>query len=216
MNYKAVIFDLDGTLLDSLEDLADSMNAVLESAGYPVYDIESYKYFVGDGMEKLVSRTLPEKCRDIEIIKKYTEKMKDEYTKRWNIKTKPYDGITDLLDMLTEKSIHMTVLSNKPDNFTKLIVKELLPKWKFEAVYGQRKSMPRKPDPTAALEIAGILGLQPREILYLGDTGTDMQTASNAGMYAIGALWGFREKDELITNGAKTVIDKPLDLLQLF
>jgi len=213
MNYKAVIFDLDGTLLDSLEDLADSMNVVLGNAGFPIHGVESYKYFVGDGMEKLVLRTLPEKHRDIETIKKCMEKIQEEYAKRWNIKTKPYDGIANLLDVLTEKSIHMAVLSNKPDNFTKLIVKELLPKWEFKAVYGQRESTPRKPDPTAALEIAGILGLQSREILYLGDTGTDMQTASNAGMYAVGALWGFREKEELITNGARTVIDKPLDLL---
>jgi phosphoglycolate phosphatase len=215
MNYKAVIFDLDGTLLDSLEDLADSMNAVLESAGFPVHDVESYKYFVGDGMEKLVFRTLPEKHRDAGTIAKYTEKMKEEYSRRWNVKTKPYKGIAELLDMLTDKAIHMAVLSNKPDNFTKLIIKELLPKWNFRAVYGQRKSIPRKPDPSGALEIAGILGLQPREILYLGDTGTDMKTASNAGMYAVGALWGFREKEELIANGARAVINKPLDLLNL-
>lgn len=215
MNYNAVIFDLDGTLLDSIEDLADSMNAVLKSAGFPVHDVESYKYYVGDGMEKLVFRALPEVYRDNETVKQFSEKMQEEYAKRWNKKTRPYDGIPELLDILAGKNIHMAVLSNKPDNFTKLIVKELLPNWNFRVVCGDRNGIPKKPDPKGALEIAGALGLQPKNVLYLGDTGTDMQTANNAGMFAVGALWGFRKREELVINGAKALIDNPLDLLHL-
>ncbi|HOJ10857.1 MAG TPA: HAD family hydrolase [Clostridiales bacterium] len=215
MKYKAVIFDLDGTLLDSIDDLADSMNAVLEDAGYPAHDIQSYKYFVGDGMEKLVFRSLPEEYRDTETVKKYAGKMKQEYEKRWNNKTRPYQGIPELLDALSSRDVHIAVLSNKPDNFTKLMIKELLPNWEFRAVYGDRNYIPRKPDPAGAIEIARTMGLQSREILYLGDTGTDMQTACSAGMYAVGALWGFRGKDELLANGAKALIEKPLDLLNL-
>ncbi|HHV97247.1 MAG TPA: HAD family hydrolase [Clostridiaceae bacterium] len=213
--FKAVIFDLDGTLLDTIEDLADSMNAVLAEAGYPLHGIQSYKYFVGKGMKNLVYNALPPEHRNEETIKVFTQKMKEEYAKRWNVKTRPYDGIPELLDILEVKRIDKAVLSNKPDNFTKIIIKELLPKWKFAVVFGERDSIPRKPDPTGALEIAHILNLKPHEILYLGDTGTDMKTAVSAGMYAVGALWGFREKDELIANGAKVVIEHPLELLNL-
>jgi len=212
-NYRAVIFDLDGTLLDSIEDLSDSMNAVLKDAGYPIHEIQSYKYFVGNGMEKLVFNALPQEYRCEDTIKKLTEKMNQEYDKRWNVKTHPYDGIAELLDALITKNIDMAVLSNKPDKFTKIIVKELLSNWKFHVVYGERKFVPKKPDPTGAIEIAHTLGLKPREIIYLGDTNTDMQTAISAGMYAVGALWGFREKDELVSSGAKAVIQKPLELL---
>jgi len=213
--FKAVIFDLDGTLLDTIEDLADSMNAVLAEAGYPLHGIQSYKYFVGKGMKNLVYNALPPEHRNEETIKVFTQKMKEEYAKRWNVKTRPYDGIPELLDILEVKRIDKAVLSNKPDNFTKIIIKELLPKWKFAVVFGERDSIPRKPDPTGALEIAHILNLKPHEILYLGDTGTDMKTAVSAGMYAVGALWGFREKDELIANRAKVVIEHPLELLNL-
>ena len=213
--FKAVIFDLDGTLLDSIEDLADSMNAVLAKAGYPVHDLQSYKYFVGNGMKNLVINALPPEHRNEDTIKIYTQKMKEEYAKRWNVKTRPYEGIPELLDALETMGMDMAVLSNKPDNFTKIIVEELLPKWKFSVVFGERTSVPRKPDPTGALEIAHILNLKPHEVLYLGDTGTDMKTAVSAGMYAVGALWGFREKDELLENGAKVIIQNPLELLNI-
>lgn len=216
MNYRAVIFDLDGTLLDSIEDLADSMNAVLAEAGLPTHDIESYKYFVGNGMKNLVLQSLPESRRDSRSVEQFIQKMKEEYGKRWNKKTRPYDGIPGLLDKLAEKDIHMAVLSNKPDKFTKLIARELLSNWYFSAVYGDREGIPRKPNPEGALEIAGMLGLQPKNILYLGDSGVDMQTANNAGMFAVGALWGFRKKEELLSNGAAALISNPLELLSFF
>jgi phosphoglycolate phosphatase len=215
MKYKAAIFDLDGTLLDTIEDLGDSMNYVLEKMGYPTHDMEKYKYFVGNGVINLVSRALPADKRDDGIVKAALAAMKDAYSKRWDVKTKPYPGITDLLDALADKGIKLSVLSNKTDDITKLVIKKLLPSWSFYPVFGEREGVPRKPDPTGAIEITQILGANPGECLFLGDTGVDMKTATAAGMYAVGVLWGFRKAEELVENGAKTLISHPLDLLKL-
>jgi len=215
MRYKAVIFDLDGTLLDTIEDLGDSMNSVLEKHGYPVHDLKAYKYFVGNGMRNLVLRALPENRRDSASVDQGLIEMQSEYAKRWADKTRPYPGIPALLDALTEKGIKLAVLSNKLDKFSNDIVKKLLPHWDFYPVYGERKGVPIKPDPAGALEIAGILGLSPEEFLYLGDSGVDMKTAVSAGMYAIGVLWGFRNAGELRENGANMIIADPLEVLKL-
>lgn len=215
MKYKAVIFDLDGTLLDTIDDLGDSMNSVLERHGYPVHDLGAYKYFVGNGMRNLVLRALPEDNRDSASVDRGLMEMRDEYAKRWADKTRPYPGIPALLDALTMKGIKLAVLSNKLDRFSNDIVKKLLPDWSFYPVYGEREGVPIKPDPAGALEIAQILGLSPEEFLYLGDTGIDMKTAISAGMYAIGVLWGFRNAEELMNNGANMIIADPLEILKL-
>lgn len=215
MTYEAVLFDLDGTLLDTLRDLADSMNSALKSMGFPSHDVEKYKYFVGDGMYNLVLRTLPPNIREETIIKKCLVKMEDEYSKRWADTTRPYKGIPELLDRLDGLGLKKAVLSNKPHDFTKLIVDKLLSKWSFDTVLGQREGVPKKPDPAAALEIVDKLDIPPEKFLYLGDTNTDMKTANAAGMYAVGVLWGFREADELIENGARVLIKSPMDLLDI-
>ncbi|MGI6668631.1 MAG: HAD family hydrolase [Acetivibrionales bacterium] len=213
MKYKAAIFDLDGTLLDTIEDLCDSMNYVLEQMGCPTHSIEKYKYFVGDGMRNLVLRALPEDKRDKGSVESALAAMRNAYSKRWDVKSRPYPGITDLLDALACKGIKLSVLSNKVDDITKMIIKKLLPSWNFYPVFGERQGVPRKPDPAGALEIAHLLGVEPGECLYLGDTGVDMKTATAAGMYAVGVLWGFRKAEELVENGARTLISHPLDLL---
>jgi phosphoglycolate phosphatase len=141
--------------------------------------------------------------------------MRREYTQRWAELTKPYPGVPDLLDGLTQRGIRMAVLSNKPDDFTKLMVEALLPRWSFEAVLGVRAGVPKKPDPAAALEIARKLGVEPSAFLYLGDTDTDMKTAVSAGMFPVGALWGFRPGNELAAHGAQVLIQDPPDLLGL-
>jgi phosphoglycolate phosphatase len=216
MKYQAVIFDVDGTLLDSLEDLADSMNVILQQFGFPVHHLDRYKYFVGDGMENLVRRSLPEERRQDEaVVAECFARMREEYGKRWKTKTHLYEGISELLDSLAGLGVRMSVLSNKPDDFTKKVVKELLGRWRFEHVFGERSSVPRKPDPAAALEIAQLSRISPDGFLYLGDTATDMRTASAAGMFAVGALWGFRQSDELLSGGAKVLIGNPLELLHL-
>jgi phosphoglycolate phosphatase len=216
MKFKAIIFDLDGTLLDSLADIADAVNAVLGSLQYPPHPLESYKYFVGDGMDTLARRVIPAEFCSEQIITKFINSVKDEYATRWNHTTKPYPGIPELLTTLTRLGVKLAVLSNKPHEFTQMMVSRLFPEWRFDAVYGARPEVKKKPDPAAALEIAARLCLQPAQIVYLGDSGTDMQTALAAGMYGIGALWGFRDAHELYEAGAMDLVKYPLELVDFF
>ena len=215
-NFQAIILDLDGTLLDTLEDLADSMNGTLSHFGFPVHALEKYKYFVGDGMENLVKRSLPDSAKsDLQVISQCLEMMRQTYERNWNVKSRPYPGIPELLDALSARGLKMAVLSNKPHDFTLKIVEGLLPAWRFDPVMGERPPIPRKPDPSSALEIAKVLGVEPAGFLFLGDTATDMKTANAAGMFAVGALWGFRNAEELIASGAGKLIAKPAELLEL-
>jgi phosphoglycolate phosphatase len=214
MNYKAVIFDMDGTLLDTLADLAESMNQVLGRFGFPGHGEEAYKYFVGDGIEILARRALPSDRVNDTLVAQCVSAMVEEYARRWDLKTRPYEGIPELLDALTEKKLPMAILSNKPHDFSLLVADKLLARWTFQVILGARPSVPKKPDPAAALEIARDLRLAPEEILYLGDTGTDMKTARAAGMFPVGALWGFRTESELTAEGARVLIEHPQDLLQ--
>lgn len=215
VNYQAVIFDLDGTLLNTLEDLADSMNAVLEEMSFPTHKTDSYRYFVGEGMRTLAKRVLPAGCHDEGLIDLVVQRMSSEYDQRWMLKSRPYPGIEELLDSLTEFGVSIAVLSNKPDAFTQIMVPALLPGSRFCQVLGARTGVPVKPDPQAALEIAAKLGLAPEKILYVGDTATDMLTAKAAGMVAVGVAWGFRAVDELIEHGAKLIIGYPAELMEL-
>jgi phosphoglycolate phosphatase len=215
MRYRAVLFDLDGTLLDTLEDIADSVNIVLSRSGLPEHDIESYRYFIGEGIEELAMRALPEDMQDEATINEYVAAIREEYGGRWANKTRPYQGIPELLDTLTARGIKMAILSNKPDNLTGITVSSLLSDWRFECVIGAAPAVPIKPDPSMALEIARRLDIPPGEFIYLGDGDTDMKTAVAAGMYPVGALWGFRTAAELTASGASKLIDKPADLLEL-
>jgi phosphoglycolate phosphatase len=216
MKFRAVLFDLDGTLLDTLQDLADAMNTVLRRSGFATHPLEAYKYFVGDGMATLVHRGLPATHRNDEATASAClAAMKEEYRRRWMEQTRPYPGIPVLLDELAARQIKISVLSNKPDEFTRMMVERLLPRWPFECVFGERPGIPRKPDPSAALEIAGRSQVPVEAFAYLGDTATDMITANAAGMYAVGVTWGFRPAEELTANGARTLISSPADFLEL-
>ena len=213
MRFAVAVFDLDGTLLDTLADLADSTNAALAAAGHPPHPIDAYRYFIGNGIENLVRCALPATARDDASVARAKAAMEAEYSRRWQAKTQPYAGVPELLDALSERQMPMAILSNKPQAFTRLAVDVLLPRWSFHPVCGAQPDVPRKPDPAAALYIAAALGHSPEECLYLGDTDTDMQTATRAGMYALGATWGFRSGDELRRSGARDLLDAPLDLL---
>jgi phosphoglycolate phosphatase len=215
MRFQAVLFDLDGTLLDTLEDLADSTNAALRAQGFPEHPLAAYRYFVGDGVEQLVRRALPPERLEAASVARSVELMRREYSARWADKTRPYPAVPELLDALTARGLPMAVLSNKPDDFTQLCVSRLLPRWRFEVVLGADAGRPKKPDPAAAREIAARLNLPPARIIYLGDTNTDMQTAVAAGMYPVGALWGFRTAAELTASGAQLLLEKPTGLLAL-
>jgi phosphoglycolate phosphatase len=217
MAYRAVLFDLDGTLLNTLEDLADSMNAVLKRFGFPEHREKAYKYFVGDGMETLVKRALPENRRtDESVVAECLGSMRREYEKRQMEKTRPYEGIPALLDAMAAMGKRMAILSNKPHDSTRAVVAKLLPGWSFDVVLGERPNIPKKPDPAGALEIASHMGIPCREFLYAGDTGTDMITANEAGMFAVGVLWGFRKAEELVSHGARALVEKPHELLTFF
>ncbi len=213
MPYHAVLFDLDGTLLDTLEDLADSTNAALAELGIPGHSPGAYKQFVGDGLENLVRRALRQERPDESLLVRGIELTRQEYSRRWAEKTRPYSGVPELLDGLSRRQIPMAVLSNKPDEFTRLCVSRLLAGWHFQVVQGATPQLPRKPDPRGALAIAGQMNKAPAEVLYLGDTNTDMQTAVAAGMFPVGALWGFRTADELLATGAKALAHAPTDVL---
>ncbi len=215
MIYRAVLFDLDGTLLNTLRDLADSTNFVLAQAGIPQHEAEAYRYFVGSGRRVLASRALPEELRDEQTVDKIASQIEEVYSQRWAEHTLPYPGIPDLLDALTDLGIRMAVLSNKPQRPAELMVSRLLPRWHFDIVEGERQGVPLKPDPFAALEIARRMKMEPAEVLYLGDSATDMRTAVAANMYPVGALWGFRTAQELMTGGAKALIQCPANLLPL-
>jgi phosphoglycolate phosphatase len=213
MKFKAVIFDLDGTLLDTIADLGDSVNAVMKKYGFPEHDYETYKLFVGKGVENLISKSLPFKEIDENELKKYLSDMKDEYSRQIFNKTRPYPGINDLLDYLNTKRLSISVYSNKQDEFTKIMIKKYFPDKKFDFIIGSQESKPLKPDPSIPLEISEKLNIKPEEFLYLGDSGIDMNTAKNAGMFPAGVLWGFRTEKELRENGAKLLLKNPHDLI---
>jgi phosphoglycolate phosphatase len=216
MNYQAVIFDLDGTLLNTLDDLMAAVNYGLGRLGLPPHGPEEFKYFVGSGRDVMAARALPQDKRDPETVRKLCEYVDSFYMEHWIDHTRPYTGIPELLNFLTARKLHMAVLSNKPHNFTVLNISKLLAPWHFEIVLGATDSMPKKPDCTSALHIARQLAIAPAEFVYLGDSDVDMETALNAGMYPVGACWGFRTVGELKASGAKKLIQKPLELMELF
>ncbi len=215
MNIEAVIFDMDGTLIDSLEDLADSVNLFLQQEGYPVHPFESYRYFVGKGAKSLVIDALPESDRGETLIHKALKAFEEIYGKNWKKKTKLYPGIAEMLDKLVENETPISILSNKPENFVIECASWFLSKWHFSPILGQKDGKPAKPSPDRALEIAESLKTKPGNILFVGDSNIDMQTANNAGMISAGVSWGFRPVKELIENGAKCILEKPGDILKI-
>ncbi|HBP66613.1 MAG TPA: HAD family hydrolase [Desulfosporosinus sp.] len=215
MKFKGIIFDLDGTLVNSLEDIADSMNKVLERYSFPAHKLQAYKHFVGNGIKNLVREALPESSKEEIFVLKCYGLMMEEYRNNCLNKTRPYDGIVELLNSLTTFKMKLAVLSNKDHELAKIVVTSLLPNCNFEEVIGVSAETPRKPNPLGALLISQQLGIAPECLIYVGDSDVDMQTANSAGMYAVGALWGFRTQEELMASGAKYLIKHPLELNQL-
>lgn len=215
MKYRAVVFDLDGTLLDTLEDLADSLNRVLQAKGLPTHELEAFRYFVGNGAAKLVSRALPPAQRNDGLCADCLAAFRREYQQNWNRKTRPYEGVAELLNGLTAKGIAMAVLTNKPQHFAELCMQEFLSDWRFAMILGQRDGVPMKPNPAGSREILRSLDLPAQACLYVGDSDVDMTTALNANMLPVGAAWGFRSEEELRKAGAVEIITQPTELLAL-
>jgi phosphoglycolate phosphatase len=215
MKYTAVLFDLDGTLLDTLDDLADSANVTLRRRGWPEHPPEAYKTFVGDGVTTLLRRCLPEEHRDEQTVAECVAEMRAEYAERWDAKTRPYDGIVEMLEQLHARGLKLAVLSNKPHDATKKCVDRFFGHISFACVQGVDDGIPPKPDPAGTNHIRQTLATAPEKFLYLGDTNTDMKTAVAAGMRPVGVTWGFRTPEELRANGARTLIDHPRELFTL-
>ena len=210
--FKAVIFDLDGTLLYTLDDLADSLNSVLAEEGLPVHDNDSYRLMIGNGLDMLVARALPNGMRIPAHVRPIAQKFAARYREVQCRKTRPYPDVEILLKNLLERELKLAVLSNKAHPNTLEVVEHYFP-CVFSCVLGMRQEVPLKPDPTAALEVARSLSLNPADFIFLGDSDVDMKTARNAGMFPVGAAWGYRSPDELLRAGAGAIIEAPLDLL---
>lgn len=213
--FRACLFDLDGTLLDTLRDLGESMNLVLQRRGFPTHPVDAYRFLVGEGAVLLVERSFPETHRDPATVQSGLAEYRAVYERRWNVHTRPYDGIPEMLDALAARGLALGILSNKPHAMTRRCVEGYLARWRFACVLGQRDTVARKPDPAGALEAARLLDAAPDEVLYLGDTATDMDTARAAGMFAVGATWGFRPASELRAHGADALAAHPRDVLAL-
>lgn len=208
---RGVIFDLDGTLVDSLGDIADAMNRTLAERGFPTHPRDAYRSFIGDGVQKLAERVLPEEKQGerAAVVAAYEA----DYARHLLASSAPYPGIPALLDALSARGVPMTVLSNKPDAPTRELVHALFGRWSFKAIAGERPGVPRKPDPSAAWQLAEAMGLPAREVSFIGDTLVDVLCARAAGMRPLGVLWGFRA-DEVAASGVTTV-RHPEELLPL-
>ena len=210
----ALIFDLDGTLVNSLDDLADATNRTLKGAGYPVHPVNDYRYFVGNGLKVLLQRALPVHApTEGPVFDALLERLRLSYDAHWNDKSRPYAGIAALLDQLAARCIPMAVLSNKPDNWTGIIVRHYFPHTPFAVIRGALPGVPHKPDPQAALQVAAILGQPPASIAFVGDSNVDIKTGVNAGMFPVGVTWGFRDEAELREAGAAAIIHQPDEVL---
>jgi phosphoglycolate phosphatase len=212
---KAFIFDLDGTLIDSLDDLAEAVNRMLDQNGYPRVPLSLFPKYIGDGVRALVTRALPQEVLAKEDIDARVADYQRHYEDTWHEQTRPYTGMLETLGDLRARGQKLAVLSNKPDHFTKLCCKHFFPSVPFGPVLGAREGVPRKPDPAAAMEICRELGLSPQDCAFVGDSGIDMATAVNAGMLPVGVRWGFRGETELVEHGAKELVSRPDDLVCL-
>jgi phosphoglycolate phosphatase len=215
VSFEGVIFDLDGTLVDTLQDIADAMNRVLAHEGAPAHSYDQYRYLIGHGIRNLVTQALPEELRAEERIERCYERMLADYGDNSLVKTRAYEGVPELVRALRADGVQLAVHSNKADGPTQAIVAALLDPGDFVVVAGARPDAPLKPDPAVALRIATRFGLPPARVVYLGDSLVDMRTGTAAGMIPVGAGWGFRTPEELMESGARAVIDAPLDLLSL-
>ena len=210
---KLAIFDLDGTLLDTLGDIAGACNHALTECGCPTHEVEAYKRFVGSGIMNLFRRSLPEEQRTEEMVMKMRDAFVQYYDAHKDDKTRPYPGISDLLDSLTAKGIKLAVASNKYQEATEELVAQYFRDYSFTSVLGQREGRPIKPDAGIIFEaMASCEGVRPNEVIYCGDSDVDMQTGINAGVRTIGVTWGFRSREELAAYSPCLLADNPEEI----
>lgn len=211
---KALIFDLDGTLVDSLQGIASALNHALGQSGLPIHSPDAVRGFIGNGARVLIERGVPVGSSEM-LIDTVENAFKAAYEVAWPQGTTPYPGIIPLLETLQQQGAHLAVLSNKPHSFTTKMVARIFPSIRFGAVLGQRAGIPHKPDPSGALEISELLGIFPEYCSVIGDSTMDMETAKNAGMRAVAVTWGFHDREKLLATGTHHVADDPGELLQI-
>jgi phosphoglycolate phosphatase len=209
----AVLFDLDGTLVDSLADIADALDVVLRELGHPTHSLEAYRRFVGEGARELVRRALPSSASS--QLDDALARYKARYRTHLVEKTQPYEGIAQLVAELRARGVPLAVVTNKPHDAAIEVVERLFSSGTFEIVLGQKDGVPHKPDPTGPRSILRALDVLPADALFVGDSDTDMRTAFNAGMRAVGVTWGFRARAELEASGAEHLVDHPSEILTL-
>lgn len=213
---QAVWFDLDGTLIDSLDDLGLAVNRMLIEFGFPTHANDRFREFIGDGALKLVQRALPsDLAEDKDLLKRALESYQRHYDACWQVRTEVYPGMNAVLEGLRATGIKLGVISNKPHRFTECCVAHFFPEFEFEVVFGQREGVPRKPDPAAAMEAAAICKVDMAACAYVGDSGIDMQFARAAGVLGIGVEWGFRGREELVAAGATHLVSDAGELTRL-
>ncbi|MDC0933561.1 HAD family hydrolase [Arcobacteraceae bacterium] len=211
---KAVIFDLDGTLVDSIQDIAICMNKILIQLGYNEHPEDDYQNFVGDGALMLVQNAMPDNCSQ-DLVNEGLELFKNSYENGIHDNSKVYDGIYKMLDTIKDTDLKLAVLSNKPHKFTLQFIEYFFKDYPFIEIHGQKEDVPKKPDPMGAINISNALCIKPNEIIFIGDTPTDIKTAKNAGMESVGVTWGYRNVDELISANADYIAKDAEHLTQI-
>lgn len=211
---RCFIFDLDGTLCNTLDDLGNGVNKILGEEGLPTHPIDAYKYFVGNGMKMLITRSLPEDKRTDEYIEKVLARFLDHYEKHYLDETRPYDGITEAVSSLKQKGMKLAVVTNKTHERAEEIVRRFFGD-SFDLIIGNTSRFPLKPAPDATIDIMRQLGATVEDTVFVGDSSVDMQTAKNANLFAVGVLWGFRTAEELKAAGADILISDPKELTEI-
>lgn len=210
---KLVIFDLDGTLLNSIADLGNAANYALEKAGFPTHPAEAYPRFVGNGVRKLIERVLPESRRNPETVSRLLIDFKEYYNSHMTDLTVPYPGIPELLKALTDKGIRLAVASNKYKRAVEILIRHYFPEIPWAAIEGQKEGVPVKPDPSIVFEILSKCPTPKADVLYVGDSGVDMETARRACVESCGVTWGFRPLQELLDHQADHIAENPARLM---
>ncbi len=211
---KGIIFDLDGTLIDTISDIGKSVNAVLEDYGYKTYPLSAYRDMVGHGFAVLIKKAMPKGLKP-EQYEEALAKFTYYYDQYYMDSTRPYPDIQDLLNKLKERGLKLAVNSNKRNDYTEKLIKHFFPDIPFTAVFGARENIPNKPDPYTALEIIAMMGLNKEEVLYIGDSETDINTGHNAGLKTVGVAWGFSDYDKLRALNPDFLVNQAADILKI-